>query len=102
MPERGQRRTLALTLMPSMRARARRRRLVAAALTSASAFAGGGGPCRMARAVIKSSGVTSVLVGLGGGMTGAVGKVTGNDDAAASKCHAVARRKAAFGAALCA
>ena len=35
-------------------------------------------------------------------MTGDVAKVIGTDDAFASKFHAVSRRNAAFGAALCA
>ena len=35
-------------------------------------------------------------------MTGDMAKVIGTDDAFASKCHAVGRRSAALGAALCA
>ena len=100
MPVRGQRRTLAPTPTLSTMAWARRRR--PAALTSASEVAGGAGPARMARAVTRSNRVALGLMGVGGGTIGAVAKVTGNDEAEDSKCHAVARKKAAFGAARCA
>ena len=56
----------------------------------------------MARAVARSKRVALGLMGAGGGVTGDVAKAVGTDDAVASKCHAVARRKAAVGAALCA
>ena len=102
MPVCGQRRTLAPTRTLSTRTWARWWRLDAAALTSASAVAGGTGPARMARVVARSKRVAVGLTGAGGGMTGEMAKVTGTDDAFASKCHAVGRRSAAFGAALCA
>ena len=102
MPVCGQRRTLAPKPTLSTRTWARWWRLDAAALTSGSAVAGGSGPARMARAVTKSKRVASGLLGAGLGMTGDMAKVMGTDDAFASKCHAVGRRSAAFGAALCA